>query len=189
MALGDAPLPLSPDAAAGPSLGDYRAAQGSMQSVTLRVPRPPIQPIVKPVIEVEVSVEPLTFDEEVVLEPPPSLGEGDSEGEGPGVETGEGLGDGGESTEGLFRQLPPHPQGVFLPPPYDRGFEARLKVWVWVNRAGRVVPDSTRLDPPTDDSGFNRRMIEEASTWVFVPAQRDGVPVAVWFSYTISIGG
>ena len=32
------------------------------------------------------------------------------------------------------------------------------------------MPDSTRLNPPTSDKGFNQRLIREASEWVFRPA-------------------
>jgi hypothetical protein len=51
-----------------------------------------------------------------------------------------------------------------------------------------VVPDSTRLLPPTRDRGYNRRLIEEAAEWSFEPAQQDGEPVATWYPYKIKIG-
>jgi hypothetical protein len=56
-----------------------------------------------------------------------------------------------------------------------------------VDAAGRVVPDSTRLDPPTSDRGFNRRIIQEAAEWVFIPAMKDDEPIAAWFPYSISM--
>jgi hypothetical protein len=49
------------------------------------------------------------------------------------------------------------------------------------------VADSTRLNPPTSDRGFNRRLIEEAAEWVFHPARRNNQAVAAWFPYTISM--
>ena len=60
-------------------------------------------------------------------------------------------------------------------------------MWVFVDAAGKVVADSTRLNPPTSDRGFNRRLIDEAAEWVFNPATRNGQPVAAWFPYTISM--
>jgi len=63
----------------------------------------------------------------------------------------------------------------------------KLDVWVFVDATGRVVPDSTRLDPPTSDRGFNRRIIQQAAEWVFDPAMKDDEPIAAWFPYTISM--
>ena len=185
---GDRPLPRLAESAAGPSASDSRAAKGSMQVLTMRVPPPIPRVIPRPVINVEVEIEPIEFEEPYVLEPPPSFGEGESEGEGPGMEDGEGEGDGGESTEGRTREVAPNP--IFFPmvPSYDGNLEERIQVWVWVDIEGSVVPDSTRLNPPTRDRDFNRRMIEEANTWLFVPAERGGVPVATWFRWTASIG-
>ncbi|NIP60097.1 MAG: hypothetical protein GWM92_17380, partial [Gemmatimonadetes bacterium] len=62
-----------------------------------------------------------------------------------------------------------------------------VQVWVFVDERGRVVPDSTRLRPPTDDRAFNRRLVEEAAQWVFEPARQGGEAVAAWFPYTISM--
>jgi hypothetical protein len=60
---------------------------------------------------------------------------------------------------------------------------------VWVDETGRVVPDSTRLDPPTSDRSLNRRLIAEAADWVFEPARQGGQPVATWFDYRVRSGG
>jgi hypothetical protein len=54
-----------------------------------------------------------------------------------------------------------------------------------VNSAGRVVPDSTRLNPSTGDRKFDRRLREHAAGWVFEAALDHGRPVAEWFRYTI----
>jgi hypothetical protein len=73
-------------------------------------------------------------------------------------------------------------------PPANRSLRGRqVEVWVFVDEAGRVVADSTRLRPPTPDRDFNRRLIEEAAEWVFDPARQHGRPVAAWFPYTISM--
>ena len=156
----DGPL-MSPFAAAGPRAGDNRAAGGSMQAMSIRIPPP--RPIV-----------------------PPRIPLGDSPGP-PGLEGGEGRGDGGTAEEGLFRLVPPSPRGMIMPPANDKLKGREVEVWVFVDERGRVVPDSTRLEPPTSDRDFNRRLIREASQWVFEPARQGGKPVASWFPYTISM--
>jgi hypothetical protein len=71
-------------------------------------------------------------------------------------------------------------------PPTDPDLRGtRIQVWVFVDEGGRVVPDSTRLDPPTRDGAFNRRLIREAAEWVFRPATQEGRAVASWFPYRI----
>jgi WD40 repeat protein len=63
----------------------------------------------------------------------------------------------------------------------------QVEVWVFVNEEGRVVPDSTHLRPPTGDRRFDEQLAREASGWVFDPAREDGLPIAAWFPYTISM--
>lgn len=182
------PIPPSPFAAAGPRAGDFRAAAGGgMHAMNLAVPPPrPIIPPRVPLISLEM-VEPV----EINLEPQPDLadliGEGPGLDEGPGIEGGTGRGDGGTASEGFFRLVPPSPRGMIIPPTNKSLRGSQVQVWVFVNERGRVVPDSTRLNPPTSDRGFNRRLIEEASEWVFNPAMMEGKPVAAWFPYTISM--
>ena len=73
-------------------------------------------------------------------------------------------------------------------PPANKGLRGvEVQVWVFVNEHGRVVADSTRLDPPTRDRGFNRQLMREAAQWVFRPGTLDGKPVAAWFPYVISM--
>ncbi len=67
----------------------------------------------------------------------------------------------------------------------DRG----VAIWVWVDRMGRVVPDSTRLEPPTSDRRLNERLIAEAADWIFAPARQGGETVASWFDYRVRAGG
>jgi hypothetical protein len=73
-------------------------------------------------------------------------------------------------------------------PPSNRTLRGTtVEVWVFVDEAGKVIPDSTRLNPPTKDRGFNQRLIREAAEWVFRPAMQAGKPVASWFPYQISM--
>jgi hypothetical protein len=158
-----------------------------MQAMNLAVPPPrPIIPPRVPLISLEM-MEPV----EVNLEPQPDLaaliGDGPGLDEGPGIEGGTGRGDGGTAAEGFYRLVPPSPRGMIIPPTNSKLRGRSVEVWVFVNEGGRVVADSTRLNPPTSDRGFNRRLIEEAAEWVFNPAMMQGKPVAAWFPYTISM--
>jgi hypothetical protein len=78
---------------------------------------------------------------------------------------------------------PPVPRGFIIPPDNVRLQGTDVTVHVFVDESGRVVPDSTRLEPPTPDLDFNRRLIREAGDWVFRPATALGRPVAAWFQY------
>jgi hypothetical protein len=178
---------LSPFAAAGPRAGDNRAAGGASESVAVRIAPP--RPIIPPRIPLPTitPAEPVVF-ETAVEESASVLGDrpGDAPGP-PGIEGGEGRGDGGTADEGLFRLVPPSPRGMIMPPANDNLKGKEVEVWVFVDERGRVVPDSTRLEPPTSDRDFNRRLLEEAAQWVFQPARKGGEPVAAWFPYTISM--
>lgn len=191
-------LPPSPFAAAGERRGDDRAALGGgMQSVELATPTAarPVPPEPEPVPDPEAEEEPEPEPEEEPAEEVPaialamasSVGGNRGPDVGPGLEEGEGLGDGGTEAEGRFRVVPPRPRGLILPPG-DRPDDVRgkeVEVWVYVAASGEVVADSTRLNPPTGDRKFDRKLREHAAGWVFEAARRDGRAVAEWFRYTI----
>lgn len=196
------PIPPSPFAAAGPRAGDARAAAGGgTQVVALR-----IDPLVEPqpiqVERVPVPVPTVEPEPQIVVEDPKPavaavpvriegtgpIGEGRGSQAGAGLEGGTGRGDGGNAEEGLFRLVPPSPRGLILPPS-DRPGKVRGKevdVWVFVTATGRVLSDSTRLDPSsTGDSRFDDRLKKQAAEWVFEPARKGGQAIAEWFRYTI----
>lgn len=193
----------SPFAAAGPRMGDYRAAAGGgggMEMVEVRAERAEVVeeviPEPEPVPEVEIVIEPPPQPEpsplpDVALSRPGEgqIGEPGAEGqrEGPGTETGTGLGAGGSAERGLSGVVAPVPRGMILPPS-DRPRNVRgreITVWVFVTDRGRVVADSTRLDPPTPDAGYNHRLRRSAAEWHFEPARRAGRAVASWYPYQI----
>lgn len=205
-------VPPSPFAAAGPRAGDDRAAAGGgggMRAIQIRVPEtaaeqpappdPLAVPIPEPVVPPEPEptiappkVEPIAAPEPV-LGTTTATGEGAGQGEGkgavegPGIEGGTGRGDGGSGAAGRFRVVPPAPRGLILPPS-DRPRKVRGKevaVWVFVTAKGRVVGDSTRLDPGTGDRKFDSRLRKQAGEWVFEPARKDGKPVPEWFRYVL----
>lgn len=163
-------------------------------------PEPEVVPIPEPVvepIEIEVPDEPVEPEPapEVAVITPPSLpgqggpGSGGDEGEaaGPGTDAGDGDGGGGTSEAGESRVIPPTPRGIFIPPPGPprsaRGQE--ITVWVYVSEGGRVERSSVRLEPPTSDDRYNRRLIESVAEWVFDPARQDGRPVPTWYPFQI----
>lgn len=179
--------PPSPFAAAGPRAGDDLAAEGSMQAMNVRTP--PTVPIVPPPVPVPTldPIEPVEFDEELEVDPAQIAGEVPGALEAPGVADGEGRGDGGTADQGRFRLVPPHPRGMIIPPSNEKLKGKSVAIWVFVDERGRVVPDSTRLIPPTSDRSFNRQLVEEAAQWLFRPAEKEGRPVASWFDYEISM--
>jgi hypothetical protein len=196
--------PESPFAAAGPRAADDRAAQGTV--VALQMSSAPPDAAIPPPEEVfvEVEVEPPEIEPEpdatpeVAPDPPdlPEPGTGTTQGSDPdpdptsgdtGTTTGTGQGDGGTTDEGRFRLVPPAPRGLIIPPTNNRLRGQEVQVWVFVSEEGRVVADSTRLEPPTADRRFNEQIIREAAQWVFQPARQDGRAVASWFPYTISM--
>lgn len=90
-------------------------------------------------------------------------------------------------THELFPLEPASPLGMIIPPANRDLAGVETTVWIFVDDTGRVVPDSTRLDPPSRDSGFNRRLLREAAEWAFRPARRNGQAVPSWFPFRISM--
>lgn len=189
--------PDSPFSAAGPRAGDAEAAAGEgFQVIAVRPPPPrSVEPIPVPLPEAVVEVELAEPElEPPVIESPtldlgagPSAAPGDSD--AAGLPEARGSGDGGTTEEGRFRAAPPSPRGLILPPS-DRPRSVRgqeVTVWVFVTDAGRVVPDSTRLEPGTGDTRFDRRLKEQAAQWLFEPAKRGAQPVAEWYRYVITL--
>lgn len=178
-------VPVAPTAAAGPRSGSPDASSGGMQALNLQARTteiatpPPPTPV--PTLD---AVEPVQLEDEASVDAAALLG--DRPGlEEPGAEIGDGQGDGGSDEEGLRSVVPPSPRGMIVPPTNDDLRGREISVWVFVDETGRVVPDSTRLEPPTRDDDFNERLVDEAAEWIFEPAREGGEPVAAWFPYTI----
>ncbi len=181
------PIPTSPFAAAGPDAGDARAAAGGMQALNVATPPTPRRPPPPVPVPAEIEIEPVTIDVEPSFDEAALLGERPGPVGPPGLSDGDGEGDAGGADEGLRRLVPPTPRGMIIPPANRSLRGTTIQVWVFVNEFGEVVGDSTRLDPPTRNRGFNRQLIREAELWTFRPGTRDGEPVAAWFPYTISM--
>jgi hypothetical protein len=194
LVFGGQSLPPSPFAAAGEREREARAAKGGgLEVVELRPPEVLVDATAVPVAVEEAEDE---AEEQDPVEAAPAVALGDplpSPGSGadrdPGLEDGVAAGDGGTEREGLFRGTPPHPRTVFVPPS-DRPSQARgreIEVWVFVSASGQVVPDSTRLLPPTGNRRFDRRIRDYAAEWRFDAARRDGRAVAEWYRYTMTL--
>jgi len=195
-------IPESPFAAAGPRAGDDQAAAGGgTEIVNLVMSQPQAAPEIAQPQPIPVPTEQIVPEPEIKLEDPkPQLtvasivGEGVTAtaqglgaGSGAGIEGGTGRGDGGTAAEGRYRFMPASPRGLILPPS-DRPGNVKGKeitVWVWVTETGKVVADSTRLDPSTGDRGFDDRLKKQAAQWVFEPARRGGHAIAEWWNYVL----
>lgn len=199
------PIPQAPFTAAGPDRGDVRAAAGGGEGLTmieLRSPAAPVAeevptPVPVPVPVPEIVVEPQdqpdpSLEEADVPVSLPGVGETGSGGEagsatGPGTATGTGQGGGGADEGGDAGLIAPRPRGILIPPA-GRPASARgqeITVWVFVTPTGRVLTDSTRLEPPTSDGRYNNRLRQTVSDWVFEPARRAGQAVGAWYPFQI----
>ncbi len=199
-------VPPAPFAAAGPRMGDVRAAAGGGQGLEIvevrarqaapqdATPEPVPVPVPEEVVvrPSEVQVESV---EEAVSTTPPALpgaggpGPGGEEGpaSGPGAAAGTGAGGGGSEEIGASGLVAPRPRGIFIPPS-GRPASARgqeITVWVFVMPNGKVAQDSTRLEPATSDSRYNQRLRRTVSEYVFDPARREGRAVGTWFPFQI----
>jgi hypothetical protein len=195
-------IPTSPFSAAGPRAMDDRAAEGAMVALQMggapdrdRPPPTPVPSDDVPPEPPEEEVPDATPEVEDADPPIPETGVGERGSErdqdrasgSAGLPAGPGAGDAGTADGGLNRITPPTPQGLFVP---DLGSGVRgvnVRVWVFVNAEGRVVADSTRLEPPTRDRRVNTRLRDEAARWRFRPARQGAVAVASWFFYDVSV--
>ncbi|MCE2397944.1 MAG: hypothetical protein J4F34_02695 [Gemmatimonadetes bacterium] len=154
-------------------------ARGGVEAI--RVSQPPPVPLVPPALPVPIALdtEPIELAQELDFDLAALLGELGPPGL-PGLDLGDqGAGDSGES-----EFVGPRSRGIIWPS--FEGLRGTVDVWVFVDAAGGVVADSTRLYPPTRDRKVNRQLISEASEWRFYPATQAGVPVAAWTNYTVT---
>jgi hypothetical protein len=186
------------EGAAGPNRGDFRAAEGTSQllSMTSAPPEPFVMPVIpEPIVEPETDAFVPEPEPQVDLTLPSvdETGVGSTTGTDPddrgvgGLAGAPGDGSGGTRGVGISRLVPPSPRGMIMPPANRDLRGQEVEVWVFVNEAGRVVADSTRLSPPTTDRGFNEHLARDAAQWIFEPARQDGLPIAAWFPYTIGL--
>lgn len=171
-----------PGGPAASSRAEPRPVEGALRAVGLATPvareeiRPPPAPVLDPLAP---SVEWEDASESPSLGPVSLERPTDGAPGGGGAEDGRGADRGpGSGTHG------PVPRSILPqwdPPPDVRGM--RVTVHVHVDSKGRPSGD-VRLDPPTPDSAFNRRLLEKVRRMEYEPARRDGEPIAGWAQIT-----
>ena len=184
--------------AAGANQRDFVASQGVSEIVQLTSAPPDAAiPLVPDVVVVPIDPEiftPVPVPRvDLTLPVVDAPGVGSTIGTAPqdlglaGILDALGAGAAGTAPTGTTLRTPPSPRGMIMPPA-NRDLRGReVEVWVFVDESGRVVPDSTRLVPPTPDRRFNEQLEQDAAQWVFEPARENGQPVAAWFPYTVGL--
>jgi protein TonB len=64
---------------------------------------------------------------------------------------------------------------------YDQGIEGEVRLRLFVDSAGRVAPDSTRIVSSSGTPVLDSAAAAGAAALRFAPAHRDGVPVGAAF--------
>ncbi len=74
-------------------------------------------------------------------------------------------------------------ESPFQYPPdlYDQGVEGEVRLRLFVDAQGRLVPDSTRVASSSGTPGLDSAALRGAAELRFAPAQKDGAPVAMAF--------
>jgi protein TonB len=74
-------------------------------------------------------------------------------------------------------------ESPFQYPPalYDEGVEGEVRLRLFVDSAGRVVPESTRVASPSGAPALDSAAAAGAALLRFAPARRNGVPVGMAF--------
>lgn len=178
--------------AAGPRAGDIRAAEGGgeMTALAIAAPRPievPAPPQTRPQIrDPELRV---TEPERHVIAASLSGPSGGTPAEGrsgPGLPGVDGAGDGGSDRAGRDRRSPPTPRSItprWDPPQALRGQRVMLRVHV--DALGEPTGE-IEIRPRIADSGFEKQLRRDVLAMDFMPARRDGRPVADWAELTLT---
>lgn len=177
---------------AGPRAGDYRAAEGGgeMTALAIAAPRPievPAPPQTRPQVrDPEFRV---TEPERHVITASlngPSGGTPAEGRSGPGLPGVDGAGDGGSDRAGRDRRSPPTPRSItprWDPPQELRGRRVTLRVHV--DALGEPTGE-IEIQPRIADSGFEKQLRKDVLAMDFLPARRDGRPVADWAELTLT---
>ncbi len=64
---------------------------------------------------------------------------------------------------------------------YDQGVEGEVRLRLWVDSAGRLVPESTRVASSSGTAALDSAALIGAAQLQFAPAHKDGRPVAAAF--------
>ena len=175
-------VPVSPYMASGPEQSDRTIDESSLRALSIWVPpNLPIAPSPIP-IPSQIDIQEVELAQIIERGPVSVLGEW------PSLDKLLGLSDGsGMPHQGASGWMPATPRDIIIPSNKRDLRGTEIQVWVFIDESGGVIPDSTYIDPVTEDTDFNRRLIRQAAEWLFRPGTRDGKPVASWFTYRISI--
>ncbi len=176
-------------AARAATAAEARPASGGMRALELapvreeEIPAPPA-PILSPEAPELEWEEPAEAPDpsRISLERPGTPGDAGGE-EGDAGEAGREDGAGTATGPGTGAEAPV-PRSLFPqwdPPAAVRGLQ--VTVHVEVDAEGRPTGE-VRLDPPTPDRRFNRRLVEEVRRMEYHPARRNGEPVPGWARIT-----
>ena len=74
-------------------------------------------------------------------------------------------------------------ESPFQYPPdlYDQGLEGEVRLRLYVDSAGRVLPESTQVAASSGTPRLDSAAVAGAAQLRFAPAHRDGVPVGMTF--------
>jgi len=74
-------------------------------------------------------------------------------------------------------------ESPFQYPPalYDQGVEGEVRLRLYVDSTGRVLPESTRVSSSSGTPALDSAAIHGAAQLRFAPAHRNGVPVGATF--------
>ena len=64
---------------------------------------------------------------------------------------------------------------------FDQGVEGEVRLRLFVDPQGRVVPESTKVSSPSGTPEFDSTAVRGAVDLRFAPARRDGQPVGMAF--------
>ena len=171
--------------AAGPRMGNYRAAEGGGEMLAIAIAAP--RPIVVPAPP---SNQPLFTEPELVVREPeqfvrtPELS-GAAGGAmmisnrgGPGLLNADGGGDGGNNASGRDQRTFPTPRSIIPiwdPPREVKGM--RVTVRVLVDARGEPTGEIL-VEPRIPNSGFDRKLRKELLSMDYVPASSGGMAIA-----------
>ncbi len=175
-------IPVSPYMVSGPAQSDRAIDESSLRALSIWVaPNLPIAPSPIP-IPSQIDIQEVKLAQIIERDSVSVLGEWPSPDKSLGLSDGLGM-----PHQGASGWMPATPRDIIIPS-NKRDLSGReIQVWVFIDESGGVIPDSTYIDPTTEDTDFNQRIIRQAAEWLFRPATQDGKPVASWFTYQISI--
>ena len=175
-------VPVSPYMASGPEQSDRTIDESSLRALSIWVPpNLPIAPSPIP-IPSQIDIQEVELAQIIERGPVSVLGEWSNLDKLLGLSDGPGM-----PHQGASGWMPATPRDIIIPSNKRDLRGTEIQVWVFIDESGGVIPDSTYIDPVTEDTDFNRRLIRQAAEWLFRPGTRDGKPVASWFTYRISI--